>query len=29
LAELNFPTYQPDQLPDELANLPAIKPGSW
>ena len=28
LAELNFPTYQPDQLPDELASLPAIKPGS-
>ena len=28
LVELNFPTYEPDQLPAELACKPAIKPGS-
>ena len=28
LAELSFPTYQPDALPPELAAIPAIKPGS-
>jgi orotate phosphoribosyltransferase len=28
LLELSFPTYQPDQLPPELAKLPASKPGS-
>lgn len=28
LAELDFPVYAPDQLPPELAELPAIKPGS-
>lgn len=28
LIELNFPTYAPDEVPDELAATPAIKPGS-
>ena len=28
LAELSFPTYEVDKLPSELANIPAIKPGS-
>lgn len=28
LLELSFPTYQPDQLPPELAGTPAEKPGS-
>ncbi len=28
LIELNFPTYGPDELPPELASLPAVKPGS-
>ncbi len=28
LLELSFPTYSADQLPSELAKLPAIKPGS-
>jgi len=28
LLELSFPTYQPDQLPPELASIPASKPGS-
>jgi len=28
LLEMNFPTYEPDQLPDSLRNTPAIKPGS-
>ena len=28
LLELSFPTYSPDQLPPDLAALPAIKPGS-
>jgi orotate phosphoribosyltransferase len=28
LIELNFPTYAPDELPPELANTEAVKPGS-
>ena len=28
LIELNFPTYAPDELPPELASMPAVKPGS-
>ena len=28
LIELSFPTYEADELPDELAAIPAIKPGS-
>lgn len=28
LIELSFPTYAPDQLPAELAGIPAVKPGS-
>ena len=28
LLELNFPTYEPDQVPPELRNIPAVKPGS-
>ncbi|MFP4259657.1 MAG: orotate phosphoribosyltransferase [Opitutales bacterium] len=28
LAELSFPTYRADELPPELAQLPATKPGS-
>lgn len=28
LVELSFPTYEPDNLPEELKNIPAIKPGS-
>jgi orotate phosphoribosyltransferase len=28
LIALNFPTYAPDELPEELAASPAIKPGS-
>jgi orotate phosphoribosyltransferase len=28
LIELNFPTYAPDELPEALAAMPAIKPGS-
>jgi orotate phosphoribosyltransferase len=28
LLELSFPTYAADQLPPELAALPASKPGS-
>ncbi|MET1755348.1 orotate phosphoribosyltransferase [Novosphingobium sp. RD2P27] len=28
LVELNFPTYAADELPPELAELPAVKPGS-
>lgn len=28
LIQLNFPTYAPDELPEELAGIPAIKPGS-
>ncbi len=28
LIELNFPTYAPDEIPESLAALPAVKPGS-
>jgi orotate phosphoribosyltransferase len=28
LTELSFPTYAPDEVPPELAALPAVKPGS-
>jgi orotate phosphoribosyltransferase len=28
LVSLNFPTYAPDELPPELASIPAVKPGS-
>lgn len=28
LMKLDLPTYQPDQLPPELAAIPAVKPGS-
>jgi orotate phosphoribosyltransferase len=28
LLEMNFPTYEPDQLPPDLRNIPAVKPGS-
>tara|TARA_B100001248_G_scaffold262736_1_gene261978 strand:+ start:37543 stop:38112 length:570 start_codon:yes stop_codon:yes gene_type:complete len=28
LVELSFPTYEPDQLPEHLKAIPAIKPGS-
>ena len=28
LLEMGFPTYNPDQLPDHLKDIPAIKPGS-
>jgi orotate phosphoribosyltransferase len=28
LLELSFPTYPADQIPPELANIPATKPGS-
>jgi orotate phosphoribosyltransferase len=28
LIRIDVPTYQPDQLPPELAQIPAIKPGS-
>ncbi len=28
LLEMGFPTYQPDNLPDHLKDVPAIKPGS-
>ncbi len=28
LVALNFPTYAPDELPPELASIPAVKPGS-
>lgn len=28
LVTINFPTYAPDEVPDELAASPAIKPGS-
>jgi orotate phosphoribosyltransferase len=28
LATINFPTYAEDEIPPELASLPAIKPGS-
>ena len=28
LLQMNFPTYDPDQLPPELEAIPAVKPGS-
>ncbi len=28
LLEMNFPTYQPDKVPDHLRDIPAVKPGS-
>ncbi len=28
LAEFNFPTFDPDNLPEDLAGIPAVKPGS-
>jgi orotate phosphoribosyltransferase len=28
LLKLDVPTYKPDSLPDELKNIPAVKPGS-
>mgnify|MGYP006284952901 CR=1 FL=1 len=28
LLEMDFPTYEPDKLPPELRNVPAVKPGS-
>jgi orotate phosphoribosyltransferase len=28
LLEMSYPTYPPDQIPDWLAQIPAIKPGS-
>lgn len=28
LLEMNFPTYEPDKVPPELRNIPALKPGS-
>ena len=28
LLEMNFPTYEPDKIPPELRNIPALKPGS-
>ena len=28
LLEMNFPTYEPENLPPELRNIPAVKPGS-
>lgn len=28
LLQLSFPTYKPDEIPEELAKIPAIKPGS-
>jgi orotate phosphoribosyltransferase len=28
LLEMSFPTYSPDQIPDELAAIPVTKPGS-
>ena len=28
LIELNFPTYAPEEVPAELAAIPATKPGS-
>jgi orotate phosphoribosyltransferase len=28
LLKMNFPTYSADNLPEELLNLPATKPGS-
>lgn len=28
LLDMNFPTYEPDKLPEALRNIPAVKPGS-
>jgi orotate phosphoribosyltransferase len=28
LLEMNYPTYEPEKLPPELRNIPAVKPGS-
>lgn len=28
LLEMTFPTYEPDKIPAELRNIPAVKPGS-
>ncbi|MGA1205557.1 MAG: orotate phosphoribosyltransferase [Opitutales bacterium] len=28
LLEMNYPTYEPENLPAELRNIPAVKPGS-
>lgn len=28
LLQMNFPTYEPDKVPPELRNIPAVKPGS-
>lgn len=28
LLEMNFPTYEPNELPPDLRNIPAVKPGS-
>jgi orotate phosphoribosyltransferase len=28
LLEMNYPTYEPANLPAELRNIPAVKPGS-
>jgi len=28
LLEMNYPTYQASEVPAELRNIPAIKPGS-
>ena len=28
LIRINVPTYKPDELPPELAAIPAVKPGS-
>ena len=28
LLEMNFPTYEPENLPPALRNIPAVKPGS-
>lgn len=28
LLEIDFPTYKPEEIPDSLRNIPAVKPGS-
>lgn len=28
LLEMNYPTYKPENVPDDLRNVPAVKPGS-
>jgi len=28
LIQLNFPTYAADEVPSDLASIPAVKPGS-